>query len=241
MKVMEEVKKKIEKIDYGKIITYQDLKISQDKFEATAKALSRLNKEGIIKRLSKGLYYKPEKTPFGFIKPSEKEVIKHFTEKTGKAIGYVTGNNIYNKMGLTTQLTNEVLISCNNSRREIKINGIKIRFKNNNNKISKNDINNLQILDAIKDIKKIPDNNINDTILIIINKIKNLDNISRKKLYIISFKYNPSTRALVGAILELIESSDYTIKLKKTLNKLTKYKIGINEKILPNKKIWNIE
>ena len=63
----------------------------------------------------------------------------------------------------------------------------------------------------------------------------------RNNLYKLSFDYNPATRALLGAILELIEGSEYTKKLRKTLNNITSYKIGINPEIIPNKKKWNIQ
>jgi len=46
---------------------------------------------------------------------------------------------------------------------------------------------------------------------------------------------------LLGAIVELLGYNSSAVKLYKTLNPLSKYKLGIEEKILPNKNKWKIE
>lgn len=66
------------------------------KKEAVFKALNRMVKAGKISKLSKGKYYKPEKTPFGEWQPDQEQVVKDLLEDDGKLIGYLTGYSIYN-------------------------------------------------------------------------------------------------------------------------------------------------
>ncbi len=58
-----------------------------------------------IKRLSKGIFYKPEQSVFGELKPSDVEVINTYLFQNGKRIAYLTGTYLYNQMNLTTQVT----------------------------------------------------------------------------------------------------------------------------------------
>jgi hypothetical protein len=57
----------------------------------------------------------------------------------------------------------------------------------------------------------------------------------------LALDYNPATRALLGAIVEQNFSSVPIASLKKSLNPLSKYKLGITDKVLPNKLNWFIE
>lgn len=50
--------------------------------------------------------------------------------------------------------------------------------------------------------------------------------------------YTPYVRALLGAIYENMELETETIS--KTLNGVTSYKLPISDKVLSNKRNWNI-
>lgn len=71
------------------------------------KTLKKMSKQGSIVRLTKGLYYRPKKSRFGSIPISEKEIIDHYT-KDGR--GIVIGYRLYNRKGLTTQISKRVEI-----------------------------------------------------------------------------------------------------------------------------------
>jgi hypothetical protein len=61
-----------------------------------------------------------------------------------------------------------------------------------------------------------------------------------KELIRLSFKYSPSTRALLGALLDEIEEKSLTTALKKSLNPITKYEIPGAQKALTKPSNWNI-
>ena len=87
-----------------------------NKKEAVIKALNRMAASGRITKLSKGKYYKPEKTVFGELVPEQYQIVKDILEDDGKIIGYLTGLSIYNKLGLTTQVSNTIQIGKNEIR-----------------------------------------------------------------------------------------------------------------------------
>lgn len=69
------------------------------------KTLERMSKQGILIHLTKGIYYRPRKSRFGSVPISEKEIIGHYT-RDGQ--GIVIGYRLYNKKGLTTQISKRV-------------------------------------------------------------------------------------------------------------------------------------
>ncbi|MFK5977194.1 MAG: hypothetical protein QM493_11895 [Sulfurovum sp.] len=71
MSIAKKTKKYVNKLDDTKIFTYRD--ISPNKKTAVTAELSRLYKKGIINKISKGKFYKPQKGIFGDIEPSNNE------------------------------------------------------------------------------------------------------------------------------------------------------------------------
>ncbi len=68
---------------------------------AFAQAVSRLCRSGEIVRVSKGVYCRPKKTRFGVVMPSEREIIKFFTDGNR---GVIVGYGLFNELGVTTQV-----------------------------------------------------------------------------------------------------------------------------------------
>jgi hypothetical protein len=70
---------------------------------AVAKTLSRLAVEGVVRRVRKGIYYRPETTRFGATKP---DLTRVFTETLDrKDVDWKpTGLSVWNSFGLTTQV-----------------------------------------------------------------------------------------------------------------------------------------
>lgn len=59
----------------------------------------------MLRRISKGRYYKPGKSRFGELLPSESEIVKDFLEKDGKVVGYIMGTRAFAALALTTQIS----------------------------------------------------------------------------------------------------------------------------------------
>ena len=95
-------------------------------------------------------------------------------------------------------------------------------------------------MDAIKDIKTIPDSKPGSTTKIIRSIINKMDIKDIKKLVKYAINYPARVRALLGAILEDIGYENID-KLKKSLNPLTSFKIGLKETDLASIKNWYIK
>ena len=226
----------VDSIKNGKIFMYDD--IPSDNKMGIAIELSRLFKKGLIKKVSKGKYYKPKITPFGEIGPSSDEKIKSFIDSSNN--DYISGISNLNRLGLTTQVSNVITIASNQSSRKVKLQNTTIKFVPKLNQSSKKDIKLLQLLDALNSLKKIPDTSIDEAFRMIKIMIEKLEKKEQQSLAKLALNYPPRTKALIGAILKNVGLWEEAYKLKSTLNPISIYKINISKEILPNKDEWKI-
>ncbi len=238
--VSQSVKKIINKIPPGKIFDYSFFSVSPDKEQALTKTLSRMYKNGELARVSKGKYYKPTETRFGQLRPKEEELVNALTSNKKTQTGYLTGTALYNKMGLTAQVSNDLLIAQNIVHPNKKLIGYNIKYTKRAVKIKKEYVPLLQLLDAFRDIKSIPDAPVDQSVKILGSKIAGLPDKDIKTMINLCRDYNPATKALLGAVLNYYRPGIKTDTLHSSLNPLTKFKIGIAEKVLGTKHKWNI-
>ena len=99
----------------------------------------------------------------------------------------------------------------------------------------------LGFLDAMKDLKKIPDTNTKTCVAILSGKIKKLNTRQANEMVDYALLYPPRVRALLGAILEQQGRTPKLIKLKASINPLSRFKLGVNKKVLSTSLNWNIE
>lgn len=92
------------------------------------RALSRLEKEGVLIRLSQGLYLYPSRNKFGVLRPSIEDIAYAIAEKD-KAHIIPSGLTALNKLGLSTQVTMNAVFLTDATARELTIGNRKIIFK----------------------------------------------------------------------------------------------------------------
>jgi len=240
MKVSEYISLTIDRLPKGYVFTYADFTTEVNQKEAVIKALNRMAASGKIAKLSKGKYYKPENTPFGNLQPNQSQVVKDLLEENGKITGYLTGYSIYNQLGLTTQVSNTIQIGKNQIRPGLKRERYTIAFVKQKNTITKENIPLLQLLDAIRYIKKIPDATIESSCKRFLAILKNFSVQEINTLVRLALKYPPASRALLGALLETLQQTIATESLFKSLNPITKYKLAGASKVLSTTEKWNI-
>jgi len=241
MNLAKKIEQQINRFEKGNTFTYKDLNIKKEEYSTVAKIVERLIKKGIIKRISTGIFYKPKKTVFGELNPDEEQIITPYLYKNGKRIAYITGLLLYNKMGLTTQIPKTISIASTKKRIYINKGNIKASAVRSYVDVTDENYKLLEILDAIKDFKKIPDLDKKSGIKILQNKILDLNNKQRKELVKIALEYPPRVRALLGALLENIENKTNIKSLKESLNPLSEYNLSITKDILPTTEKWNIK
>lgn len=242
MALATEIRKKIKQLPEGKTFGYGDLRIAKNDYTTAAKALERLQKEGLIKKVSKGVFYKPEQTVFGELKPNYEELLRPYLFKNGKRVAYETGTSLYNRLGLTTQMAFRIKIASRGKRININRENLKADAVKSYAEVTDSNYETLGLLDAFKDIKKIPDSSVVQAIKRLSTIVKELNDKQTESLIKYALQYPPRVRALAGAVLENIGKKPKGIgKLKESLNPLTTIKLGIKESELSTKSNWFIE
>ncbi len=224
----------VETYPMGQIFTYDDLKCDK---AAAAIELSRLYKKGAIQKLTRGRFYKAAQGLFGPLRPNEEAILQAY-QKSGQ--GYETGLMAYNRLGLTTQIPTVIEIATTMEPRIIMIGNTKIKLVRQRRSPKKSNIQLLQILDALRQIKKIPDATPSDVLINIKGIITQLSDDQIKVFSKLALDFTPRTRALVGAILEELDCRYYTDAIKQSLNSMTTFRLGIKEGVLKYGREWKI-
>ena len=241
MKLTEIIALRLDRLPRGYVFSYRDLSQGVDQQEALIKALNRMAASGRIAKLSKGRFYKPEQSPFGELPPPPQQIVKDLLEKRGKAVGYLTGFSVYPQLGLTTQVSNTIQIGKNETRPAFKRGRYTVSFIKQKNNITKENIPLLQLLDSLRYVKKIPDTSVADACQRLVALIADCSSDEQGILVRLALKYPPSTRAMLGAMLEQIHSATPNLgRLKRSLNPITRYKIPGASMILSGAENWNI-
>lgn len=238
--ITEIVRDKIEKFAYGYVFTASDFPIDVTKQKSVNKVLENLTKEGKIRRLVKGRYYKTKMTEFGELQPDSYQIVKDLLTENGKQIGYITGYQIFNELGLTTQVSAVLQIGTIKNKKSMKRSYYRIQFVKQWNTITKDNILLLQLLDCLRFFKKIPDAMPADSSRRLLNLLSKLDDNQRNRIKKLALKYTPQAIALLGAMLETLNPNEDVEMLRKALNFQTFYTLSIPQEVLPTQKKWNI-
>lgn len=233
-----QIREKLMTIPEGIVFTISDFGFGPDGGMALAKALGRMVSAGTLCRFSKGKYYKPKQTMLGAVGPAGSEIIKDLLVKDGQMVGYITGLQAFASMGLTSQISSSILIGSVKYRRPQTRGEYKISFLQQNNVITKDNVELLRILDAVKLIRDIPAVSPDEACRSIISIIRSLPGGRIAELEELSLAYTSYVRAMVGAILEYIGKP--TAVVRASLNGTSSYKLPISGTVLPNKSNWNI-
>lgn len=238
MKISKQIKTQLDTFAPGEVFTIQSFDIDPQCQPALVRYINKMIERNEIERLSKGRYYKQRNSRFGKLNPSVNEVVKDLLVKDGQTIGYISGIPAYAKLGLTTQIAGTIEIGSHTYRRPMKRLGYEIKTFVQRNRITDESIPLLQILDAVRDFREIPAASPTSVIKNIIEIIRSLPQSKIAIIVTLSMSYSGYIRAILGAILEL--NGQRTDALKKSLNWVTTYKLGIDKATLPTKSNWNI-
>lgn len=251
MSFKEKVFEKVDRMPEGSIFGYRDL-LSYDCSQRTiTRAVNELLASGKIKKLEKGKFYRPKAGVLGEQPLSEKDIVNSFLYENGSRVGYITGQRLFNSIGISTQVPKTITIATNGSRREKSIGNVKLKITKARTEISEKNVKFLQLLDILSDIKSIPDSSPSEALANIFRRIQPMDDSEKEFLLKLSKKYSASTRALAAMIATSDKDSlaiDYSpkkylkeaLKIKREINPTTKYQVGLNPEAWPKAKEWNI-
>lgn len=240
-KITDIVIRRIENFAYGYVFTASDFPIDVTKQKSVNKVLENLTKAEKIRRLSKGRYYKTKTTEFGELLPDSYQIVKDLLEENGKPIGYITGYQIFNELGLTTQVSAILQIGTIKDKKSTKRSYYRIKFVKQWNTITKENIPLLQLLDCLRFFKNIPDAMPAESCRRLLHLLSELNDAQRNKIKKLAVKYAPQAIALLGAMLEILNPNEDVDMLRKSLNFQTFYSLSIPQDVLPTQKRWNIK
>jgi hypothetical protein len=216
---------------------------------AVAAELSRLHRAGALKRIRKGLYYRPRASAFGPTSPDPVVLADTILESRGEK-SYPAGIGAYNSLGLTTQMS--PIVSRAVDRRVAPYNISKLDLRVVRRPLDKQkDISADErvILDALRDADRLPGASTAD----VIDRIENMLRsgvIDYARLAKFAEAEPPRVRALLGAIgddllrdptVDTVPVSSVNT-LRHGLNRLTTFKIHGAWAALPHvAKAWRIK
>lgn len=240
MNIAQTIQKSIINMPAGQIFGYQELSSYAKSPSAVIKAVSRMVADKSLERLSKGKFYVSKKGLIGKQKPSDAELIRSILYKNGRLRGYVTGISLYNQLGLTTQIPRTITVAFNGGRQEKEFGTIRIKTVVTRIPIREKDVKLLQYLDVLKDIKSIPDADINLSLKIMRRKFSEISGREQSRLVsLVQDYYSPQARALLGLLFSSLNLS-LPNSLKLSLNPTTVYKLKLDQSEWPMANEWNI-
>lgn len=223
------------------IFTIGDLNLPTYSWDNIRVKLGRMVNEGSLRKAGKGRFYRPKITIFGEVMPSQEEIVKDLLWDGDIPTGYITGYTRWNQMGLTSQISGIIQIGTNGVKRNLTRGEYSVRFIKQPNEITVDIIKYLIILDAINNIRKIPDTTIVASVDRLTEIIKRLRPDEIEKMTELAMKYPARLRALLGAMFEIIGYESPSSQLYETLNPLTSYDYPGLPEHLPNSLKWHIK
>ncbi|MDR2384168.1 MAG: DUF6088 family protein [Tannerella sp.] len=239
--MIDTIKNTIDKYPLGYIFTTTDFDMAVKNPKGVNKVLNDLVAEGVLCKLSKGRFYKPQIHEFGELPLDIYQTVKDLLEKDGKVIGYLTGYSAFNDLKLTAQVPSVLQIGMRREKKALVRGTYRISFIRQENAITKENIPLLRLLDCLRFFKIIPDITPDSTCQRLLHLLKELDEQQIAKIKKLALKYTPQTIALLGAMLEVLYPNEDTAALFKKLNPMTVYKLSISQNILPTQKRWRIK
>jgi hypothetical protein len=235
------IRNTIANFPFGFVFTPRDFPIDPRKQATVNRILNNMVAAEQIRRASKGRFYKSQTTEFGELPLDAYELVKDLLEKNGRIVGYLTGYTAFNELGLTTQVPFVLQIGANDEKKNLKRNFYRITFIKQKNVITKENIPLLRLLDCLRFFNNIPDSMPDETCRRMLLLLNALNVEQKEEIKRLSLNYTPQAAALLGAMLEMLNSKEDTKEIFYALNPQTFYKLSISDKVLSNQKKWNIK
>ncbi len=223
-----EVKSKIDAYPVGKLIVANIF--LQEKLEYVPpnsyyKSLERMVKKGELSKISKGVYCRPKITRFGKIPVTEENILNYYVGEKNMT-GVVIGYRLYNKYGITNQVSKTIEVYSNvlQGKKKVIQNIIINKINLSINSETKRVIEQLEILQNYNNIEDINKNRFRAFIKTIVQHY--CDQVFIKVVK--NMNYKKSTIAFLENILN---QNNVRNTLSQFLNKTSKYKFPKMEEL----------
>ena len=121
---------RLQKLEPGSLVHYRDFADLGIAPGTVAVTLSRLRQAGVVQHVMKGTYRLPLPSRFGPVPVSEQQVMQVLLQTSAKQLrGYPTGVTAFNRLGLTTQVAQEIEIATPRPGRPRKVGNVRVRLR----------------------------------------------------------------------------------------------------------------
>lgn len=221
MRNSDKIKNAVKAYTELKIIDTQ--KLYSEKFtdipeRAYHKVVSRLAETGDLRRLTNGIYCKPKQGRFGVVLSNENNILEYYLgEKRNQ--GVIIGYHLYNKYGLTNQISKVVEVYSSVIAQNNKI--IKnVKGRKINIKLDAITIKMIELLEILQNFMNIEDLNKINLVKYLEYTVENYDEKIINKI-LNSMNYKKST---IASLKNVLDYHGINNNLSKYLNGTSKYK-----------------
>jgi DNA-binding transcriptional ArsR family regulator len=201
-----------------KIWTYADF--SDMPSAAVSQALSRLYREGLVKRVRKGVYYRPQRTILGESKVSPAALSSKLLSSYARPTGYTAARIL----GLTTQVPAEPSYAVSKTKAPASVAGVKVTVRRPVSSISIS-TREAAILEFLRERGEASELSPEETVRRLLRIIKEPGQFAR--LAEAAMQEPPRVRAMLGALgQEARARKAELVKLRSSLNPLSRYGFG---------------
>ena len=240
MSIAAAVNRAIDRAPTGRIFGYEIFPQYRESPGAVVRAVTRSVENQRLKRVAKGRFHKPRKGALGDVPIGDDERLRDVLYRNRRRVGYVTGPALYNRVGLTTQMPTTIAIAVNGATQIKDFGTLRMKLLSKRAPISDSTVPLLEILDILRDARKVPDANVGRVIKAMTKRLRELEPVELNKLQRLALNYyNPGTRALLGMLLTRCQK-DVLPALKASLNPTTRFDLGIDSAVWPESQAWNI-
>ena len=240
MTIAATVNQTIGQMPAGRIFGYEIFPLYLDAPGAVVRAVNRAVEKQRLKRVAKGRFYKPRTGVFGDVPLSDTERLRDELYCNGRRCGYITGPALYNRLGLTPQIPKTVTIAVNRATQTKGFGTLRIKLVSRRVPISDSTVPLLEILDILRDVKKIPNTSVDRVICAIAERLTYLKPNAMNRLQRLALDYySPVTRALLGMLLTNC-GSKVLPSLGVSINPTTRFNLGLDPNDWPECRVWNL-
>ena len=219
--------------------TYENFQDLSAPPTAVAAALSRLTRKGTLRRIRRGVYYRPVATAFGESRPDPEAALKVALRRRG-AGATPSGLEAWRRLGLTSQVTSEAELVSSGRIRISPVLGQKVRASVRPLG-APSAADERAVLDALRALRRIPGTTpatVLDWARLLLRGKVDLPRLAR-----MARREPPRVRALLGALLEdsgARGTAAIREELRRSLNPLTTYRIPGVVGHLRSARAWSI-
>ena len=240
MSIAATVNQTIDKIPPGKVFDYKVFPQYLNAPDAVIRAVGRRVEKQQLKRVEKGLFFRPKQGILGEVPLSDGERLRACLFKNGRRIGYITGSALYNRLGLSTQVPKTITVASNRAAQTKDFGTVRVKLVPTRAPVNDSTVPLLEILDVLRNVKKVQDADVGKVLQIVAQSLAKLAPAESRKLQRLSLEYyNAATRALLGVLLSR-NKIEILPALGASINPTTRFEIGLDPDEWAEARAWNI-